>query len=140
MKFQTEQDSIDFFRNQLEYSGFTSINATQALDQYSFYDISANYKNKKYKFELKRRDMTSEKYGDSVIEFSKYQKFASEIESGEIRNGFVVSFFDDIYTIDSITSTHKIDQKICPTTTEFENNNKKNKWLVHYQQQKKFQY
>lgn len=140
MKFQTELDSIKFFCNQLEYSGFTSVDCTQVEDKYCYYDIQATYNNKKCRFELKRRDMTSDKYGDSVLEFSKYGKFVDDIVNEKIYKGFVVSFFDDIYTIDDITHNHFLDQKKAPATTEFENTNKKNKWFVHFKQEKKFQY
>ena len=129
MKFHTEKGSIDFFKTQLIQSGFTSVDCTQA-----------EYHNKKCRFELKRRDMTSDKYGDSVLELSKYANFIEDIVNEKIYKGFVVSFFDDIYTIDDITHNHFLDQKKAPATTEFENTNKKNKWFVHYQQEKKFQY
>ena len=120
MKFHTEKGSIDFFKTQLIQSGFTSVDCTQV--------------------ELKRIDMTSDKYGDSVLELSKYANFIEDIVNEKIYKGFVVSFFDDIYTIDDITHNHFLDQKKAPATTEFENTNKKNKWFVHYQQEKKFQY
>lgn len=140
MKFHTEKGSIDFFRTQLIQSGFTSVDCTQVEDKYCYYDIQAEYNNKKCRFELKRRDMTSDKYGDSVLELSKYANFIEDIVNEKIYKGFVVSFFDDIYTIDDITHNHFVDQKKAPATTEFENTNKKNKWFVHYQQEKKFEY
>lgn len=140
MKFQTEKESIDYFCNQLEYSGFTGIDCTQVTDKYSYYDISATYKEKKCRFELKRRDLNSYDYGDSIIELSKYGKFIDDIVNEKINHGFVVSFFNDVYTIDNITHTHSIDQWMANATTEFENRNKKTKWFVRYQQEKKFEY
>lgn len=140
MKFQTEQDSIDFFTTQLTTSGFTNINATQSLDKYSFYDVYADYKNKKCKFELKRRDKDSTDFGDSVIEMSKYANFLNEIVNGQIDQGYVVSFFNDIYTIDSILNTHTIKSYQANQTTEFENRKKVDKWFVCYNQEKKFKY
>ena len=140
MRFQTEQSSIEFFKNQLIQSGFTSVDCTQVEDKYCYYDIQAEYHNKKCRFELKRRDMTSDKYGDSVLELYKYANFIEDIVNQKIYKGFVVSFFDDIYTIDDITNSHSIQLKQAPATTEFENTKKKDKWFVKYNQEKKFKY
>ena len=140
MKFSTEQDSIDFFTTQLQFSGFTNINATQSLDKYSFYDVYADFKNKKCKFELKRRDKDSTDFNDSIIEMSKYANFLNEIVNGEIDKGYVVSFFNDIYTIDDILSNHSIKSYQANQTTEFENRQKVDKWFVCYKQEKKFKY
>ena len=140
MKFQTEQGSIEFFKNQLIQSGFTSVDCTQVEDKYCYYDIQAEYHNKKCRFELKRRDMSSDKYGDSVLELFKYANFIEDIVNQKIYKGFVVSFFDDIYTIDDITNSHSIQLKQAPATTEFGNTKKKDKWFVHYTQEKKFEY
>lgn len=140
MKFKTELDSIKFFCNQLEYSGFTGVQATQYVDQYSYYDIQAKWGKKKVRFELKRRDLESDTYNDSVIEYFKYQEFVKDITNGQIDKGYVVSFFNDIYTIDDICSEHTLSIKQAAKTTEFDQNYKINKTFVHYQQQKKFQY
>lgn len=134
MKFQTELDSIKFFCNQLEYSGFTGVQATQYVNQYSYYDIQAEYHNKKCRFELKNRseNLKSTTYGDSMIELYKYGKFVDDIVNNKISMGYVVSLFEDIYTIHRITDLHSIDQKNCPSTTYFENTNKKDKYCVTY--------
>lgn len=140
MKFQTEQESIDYFCNQLEYSGFTGVQATQYVNQYSYYDIQAKWGKKKVRFELKRRDLESDTYNDSVIEYSKYKEFVEDITNGQIDRGYVVSFFNDIYTIDNICSEHTLSIKQSPKTTEFDQKTKINKTFVHYKQQTKFQY
>lgn len=140
MKFKTELDSIKFFCNQLEYSGFTGVQATQYVNQYSYYDVQAKWGKKKVRFELKRRDLESDTYNDSVIEYFKYQEFVKDITNGQIDKGYVVSFFNNLYTIDDICSEHMISIKQSPKTTEFEQHTKVNKTFVHYKQQKKFQY
>ena len=140
MKFKTELDSIKFFCNQLEYSGFTSVDCTQVTDKYCYYDIQAEYNNKKCRFELKRRDCESYTYNDSVIEYFKYKEFLEDITNGQIYKAFVVSFFNDIYTLDDVCSEHTISVKQAAKTTEFDQHNKINKTFVHYKQQKKFQY
>lgn len=140
MKFKTELDSIKFFCNQLEHSGFTSVDCTQVEDKYCYYDIQAEYNNKKCRFELKRRDLESDTYNDSVIEYSKYKEFVEDIINGQIYKGYVVSFFNNIYTIDDICSEHTLSIKQAAKTTEFDQHAKVNKTFVHYKQQKKFQY
>lgn len=140
MKFKTELESIEFFCHQLEYSGFTNVQATQLINQYCHYDVQATYNNKKCRFELKRRDFESFTYNDSVIEYSKYKEFVEDIINGQIYKGFVVSFFNDIYTIDDICSEHTLSIKQAAKTTEFDQHAKINKTFVHYQQEKKFQY
>lgn len=134
MKFHTEKGSIDFFKTQLIQSGFTSVDCTQVTDKYCYYDIQAEYNNKKCRFELKNRseNLKSTTYGDSMIELYKYGKFVDDIVNNKISMGYVVSLFEDIYTIHRITDLHSIDQKNCPSTTYFENTNKKDKYCVTY--------
>lgn len=134
MKFQTEKQSIDFFTTQLTQSGFTNIDCTQVDDKFCYYDINATYGNNRVRFELKNRseNLKSTTYGDSMIELYKYGKFVDDIVNNKISMGYVVSLFEDIYTIHRITDLHSIDQKNCPSTTYFENTNKKDKYCVTY--------
>lgn len=140
MTFQTEKDSIDFFVTQLETSGFTDISATQATNQYCHYDVSAKWGKKKVVFELKRRNFSSNKYGDSSIEANKFVKLEKDKRDGTIYDGFVVSFFMDIYTIDSIGGEYTIRSVNCPKTTEFADQTKEDKLLICFPQNKKFNY
>lgn len=140
MTFQTEKDSIDFFVTQLETSGFTDISTTQATNLYCHYDVSAQWGKKKVVFELKRRNFSSNKYGDSSIEASKFVKLERDKRDGNIFNGYVVSFFDDIYTIDSIGEGYNIRSVNCSKTTEFADQTKEDKLLICFPQKKKFTY
>lgn len=140
MTFQTEKDSIDFFVTQLQISGFTDICATQATNQFCHYDVSAQWGKKKVVFELKRRNFSSNKYGDSSIEANKFVKLEKDKRDGTIYDGFVVSFFMDIYTIDSIGAEYTIRSVNCPKTTEFADHTKEDKLLICFPQNKKFNY
>lgn len=140
MIFQTEKDSIDFFVTQLETSGFTDICATQSTNQYCHYDVSAQWGKKKVVFELKRRNFTSDKFGDSSIEASKFIKLEKDKRDGNIFDGYVVSFFDDIYTIDSIGGEYSIRSVNCAKTTEFADQTKEDKLFICFPQNKKFNY
>lgn len=140
MTFQTEKDSINFFVTQLEVSGFTNICATQATNQYCHYDISATWGKKKVVFELKRRNFSSNKYGDSTIEANKFVRLEKDKRDGSIYDGYVVSLFSDIYTIDSIGGEYTIRSVNCAKTTEFEDHSKEDKLLICFLQSKKFTY
>lgn len=140
MIFQTEKDSIDFFVTQLQVSGFTDICTTQATNQFCHFDVSAQWGKKKVVFELKRRNFSSDKYGDSSIEASKFVKLERDKRDGSIYDGYVVSFFDDIYTIDSIGEGYTIRSVNCAKTTEFEDHTKEDKLLICFPQNKKFNY
>lgn len=140
MIFQTEKDSIDFFVTQLEVSGFTDISTTQATNQFCHFDVSAQWGKKKVVFELKRRNFSSSKYGDSSIEASKFVKLEKDKRDGSIYDGFVVSFFSDIYTIDSIGEGYNIRSVNCAKTTEFTDQTKEDKLLICFPQNKKFNY
>ena len=91
-------------------------------------------------FELKRRNFSSSKYGDSSIEASKFVKLEKDKRDGSIYDGFVVSFFSDIYTIDSIGEGYNIRSVNCAKTTEFTDQTKEDKLLICFPQNKKFNY
>lgn len=135
MKFNTEKESIDWFVNRLQSKGWTKISSTQAYDKFSYYDVEAEYNGKRVRFELKRRNFNSDKFGDCMCEYSKYRKFLLGIELGEFSKGYLVSLFEDKMVLSDITRPRSIMFKDCPSTTEFENNNYIEKKTVHYGQE-----
>lgn len=140
--FETEQDSIDFFCKFLETKGYTKINPTQSKDQYSYYDIDAEYMGKKFRFELKRRDMMSNRYNDSVIETHKYKKFVKGKENNDYDFGFLVSFFWDCFTVSPIKKSNIIGIKhtVGSRTTDFDDQQIINKEFVRFNQNIKRDY
>lgn len=140
MKFLTEKDSIDYFCKRLEQAGYENINPTQSSDKYCYYDIQAEKNNIKYRFELKRRNYTSNKFGDSICEKWKYDNFVDDIRNGLFNRGVLVSFFDDVFTMDDITKPYDVDFIYANKTTEFENRDIVEKTMVHYKQTKKCNY
>lgn len=141
MTFFTEQESINFFINWLEEKGFTNI--VRPEDQFSYYDLEAEYKHPKmgitkWRFELKRRNIESTKFNDSIIEKSKYDKFIEDIRVGVFDEGRVVTFFKDCMVIDNIKNAKDVTFKMAGATTEFENTKVIEKTFVHFNQDKKF--
>lgn len=140
MTFNTEKDSIDYFCKRLEQAGYNNINPTQATNKYCYYDIQAEKNNIIFRFELKRRNYTSDRFGDSICEKWKYDNFVDEINKGIFQKGVLVSLFSDILTLDDITKPYDIDYIYANKTTEFENRNIVEKTMVHYKQTKKCNY
>lgn len=140
MKFATEQDSIDYLVNRLESKGWVNINPTQSTNPYAYYDIEAEYNGVKVRWECKRRNYKSDKFGDSIMEKYKYDHFIEDIRKGEIDKAFLVSFFEDCLTIDDITYPYDVDFIYANRTTDFSNRNIVQKTMVHYKQDYKYDY
>lgn len=70
MTFETEKMSIDYWLNYLESRGFE--NCQNVSDDMNYYDIYAEKSGKRWIFEIKRRNMDSNKYGDGLMGEYKY--------------------------------------------------------------------
>lgn len=140
MKFLTEQDSINYFVKRLESNGWENVTPTQALNKYSYYDIDATWGNTRVRFELKRRNYPSDKFGDSICEHWKFSNFVEGIRKNEFDKGFLVSFFDDCFTVDDITKPYDVDIIYANKTTDFENRDIVQKNMCHYKQEYKYNY
>lgn len=140
MKFSTEQDSINYFVKRLESKGWENINPTQASNSYCYYDIEATYKGKLVRFELKRRNYKSDRFGDSIMEKYKYDNFVEDMRKGVFARGVLVSFFEDCFTIDDVSYPYDVDFVYANKTTDFENRNIVQKTMVHYKQEYKYNY
>lgn len=122
MKFNTEQESIDYVIRFLEALGFTDIQQTQQENKYLHYDIRANYKGRKCEFELKRRNFPSHKYGDVIIEDYKYNNLFQDLLSERADKCYIVTLFEDYLCINNIEDEIPIFQdRYAAHTTEFEN-------------------
>lgn len=136
MVFNTERESIAWFMGFLEGKGFINIKETQSEDKFCYYDIEAELPTKKgitrWRFELKRRNFDSEKYGDTIIEKSKYDKFVEDIRNGIMEQGRIVSFFTDVMVIDNVLNAYDVDFKMSGKTTDFNDKRLVQKTFVHY--------
>ena len=137
-KFKTEQESIEYFKSELEGRGFTHIVPTSKIDKFAYYDIDAEKDDKKYRFELKNRDLLSTTYNDAVIEVHKYNEFVSHKD--EYDYGVLVSFFEDCFTLSDINKWFKTSVKMGTHTTDFDDKKMITKHFLHYHQHKKYQY
>lgn len=118
--FNNEQESINYFTELLINHNFTDVNATQATNQYCYYDISATKNDRKYRFELKNRGFESTKYGDIMCEDCKVSSFEEDKYNGEIDNAYIINFFSDGWCSSSVFNSHTTTLKKCPRTTDFD--------------------
>ena len=111
MKFVTEEDSINFFTEQLKKSGFTNITKT---DMYCPWDIEALRDGKLYIYELKRKRYSTQSFGDNIMEEYKLDKMLNRSE-----NAYLVSFYTDCWCINNIRENHDIIEKYANKTTQW---------------------
>lgn len=137
-KFNTESESISYFIGWLEQRGFTDIDPTQGKDKYCYYDIDAVKDNKRYRFELKVRDMSSTRYGDAICEQHKYNEFMAHRD--EYDAALLVSFYRDCFTLSNIKNWVRTERKWANKTTDFSNNEMILKDFMIYKQEKKIEY
>lgn len=137
-KFSTESESIIYFTNWLKSRGFININSTQSEDKFCYYDIEAVKGEKKYRFELKVRNMLSNKYNDAICEEYKYNKFM--VHKDEYDYGILVSLFTDCFTLSSIKNWVRTEKKYANKTTDFSNNEMVLKNFMIYNQERKVEY
>lgn len=146
MKFTTEKESIDYIKECLLRSGYTAVDCTQSTNPYCYYDMDClrplgKEMPLKYRFELKRRDLDSEHFGDCIIESSKYVHMIKALNKEEIDKAFIINLFNDCWTISDIeTGLCDITCKNAKHTTEFEDNMIIEKIMVHFKPMKKFTY
>lgn len=139
MKFSTEQESINYVVDELQDRGWTC-NPTQATNKYSYFDIDGVVKGNNYRIEVKRRDMDADKYGDTIIEGYKVNKFNQAIKDNEIKRGYLITLFNDCWTVSDISNPMYSSVKQAQHTTEFDDNRIVDKQFVHYGQHKRFEY
>lgn len=133
MVFQTENDSIIYFTNLLNQNGYNAV-PTQSINQYAFFDIlSTDSNNKRILFECKNRRFQHDRFGDSVMEKYKLDKFLQK--RNHFDEAYLVSMFTNVITISNVFSDYTTTYEWCPQTTDFQNNQMVKKELVHYQQE-----
>lgn len=124
MRFRLEMDSIKYFTNKLAQSGFTDIVATQIEDNFCHYDVRANWKNQPFRFELKRRNKLYSWFRDTVIEKLKFEELKKYVDNGYSTACYLVTLFNDCFTINNIADSHTEIQRWAEQTTEFNRNKK----------------
>lgn len=140
-KFNTESASIQYLIKELTKRGYTDIHATQTANQFEHYDVSATHPlGYKYEMEVKRRYFDSTKYGDTVIEQSKYNKFLNDKWLDNIDGAWVVTMFNDCWTISNALQPIFTSEKEVQHTTEFGDSQKVKKTFMHYKLKQKFNY
>lgn len=115
---QTESNSINYWCEYLYNKGYTNITNCNAYDQYSCVDVTGTDKEgNKVVFELKRRYINSNKYGDLVCEEHKYKKMCEEYPNNK---KILVNFFKDKWGVGVLTDEDTKEDHKGAKTTEFE--------------------
>ena len=91
---QFDKKSVDLTARILEKKGYTDVKPTYKSDQYDQCDIRA-YKDGVVVVECKQRRMSSDKWGDVIIDKHKLDYMKSEIENGNAVNGLVFEYYWD---------------------------------------------
>ena len=132
MKFKTENESIEFFTQKLESKGWQ---VNRPKDQYSYYDLEAQKDGEVVRFELKRRNHNSYRYNDTIMEEYKLCNFYKDGYTG-----YLVTFFDDCWTLSDVYTPVDHIQRQARHTTDFDDQNIVNKQFVKYHFDKIFKY
>lgn len=140
-KFNTEGASIDYLVNYLKKSGYTDIHATQLDNQFEHYDVTATHPlGYKYQMEVKRRYHNHDKYLDTVVESTKFFSMLTDVYTNKIDGAWVVTMFNDIWTVSNAITPIFHSRHLVDHTTEFGDKTKVWKDFLHYNLQKKFEY
>lgn len=141
MKFYTENDSINYVCKYLENSGYADVHATQNEGPFAYYDIRCTHPlGYRYRIEVKRRNMESSKYNDTIIEKSKYNYFADSKQRGEIDGAWIATMFTDCWTVSNAFQPQSITKNEVPHTTEFVDTTPIRKMFLPYDFKKKYSY
>lgn len=100
-----------FFSKYLIGRGFYNI---QTTTDFCSWDLEAEYKGVKYYFELKRRDIISTAWGDSICEQHKIDSCPDK------KHTYLVNFFTDCFTVIPITADHQVQHKYCQKTNNWD--------------------
>lgn len=138
MRFASEEESKQYFVQYLKLKGYTNIHPT--TQRYAYYDIEAEYNGMRYRFELKQRDFDSTKYGDSMMEVYKYNRFKEDHDKGLFDKGVLISLFNDCMTSSDVFNQKEDLYRVCPNSKDMIHYYKKSKHCVTYKQEKKYEY
>lgn len=135
-KEQPDKECRCYFLSFLERKGFTDLEDSAVVDeagQFAGWDVSGSWKGNVYEFELKGRRFPSSRYSDNTCEPHKLDVLTSHIAEGKCRAGYIVSTFTDgVMAINNVNDHYTTTVAECPKTTDFQNNTKVTKELVHF--------
>lgn len=138
---EVDLTSRNIFCKYLEQLGATDIKNSSGN---CCYDISCQLKGKQIGFELKDRNIPSNKYGDQMIELYKEIGNDKRINRNEFEHCIVVSFFtDNIITLANIKDKERTYKKEwCKNTTKIKGGDQSYvlKDTIHLPQRKKIKW
>lgn len=136
MENQPDKESKKYFYTFLEKKGFTNITDSAFIDsegQFAGWDVAGSWNGNVYEFELKGRRFPSSRFNDNTCERHKLEVLGQHIAEGKCRAGYIVSTFTDgVLAVNNVNDHYTTTVAECPKTTEFQNNTKVTKELVHF--------
>lgn len=117
----------------LERLGYKNVTA-QA--KFCNYDVSAMLDGQLYKFELKERTFPSTKYGDTIIEQTKFERLQKHYPNVIICNIFT----DHKLSLIPIETEHTHFKRTCPHCTYFSDKTMMPKLFCKYENKPEFMY
>lgn len=129
--FTNDIEGVEYFKQYLENHSFTDVNITS--NPYAAWDIDATYNGQTFFFELKKRDIDSYAWGDSICEQHKIDAVP------DIKRAYLVNLFTDCITIIPFSTPHQIQHKPCQKTNNWDKT-KVMKNLLSYKNEDKYRH
>lgn len=129
--FEGDSEGTNYFKHYLENHNLTNVNITS--DPFAAWDIDATYNGNVYYFELKKRDIDSYKWGDSICEQHKVDAVPDK------NRAYLVNLFTDCITIIPLTAEHEVQHKRCQKTNNWDKT-KVMKNLLSYKNEDKYRH
>lgn len=129
--FCSDREGLAYFKRYLLNHNFTNVNITS--NTYEAWDIDGTYNGQTYYFELKKRDIDSFQWGDSICEQHKIDAVPDK------NRAYLVNLFTDCITIIPLTADHEVQHKLCQKTHNWDRT-KVMKNLLSYKNEDKYRH
>ena len=118
-----------FFINWLEQHHFTDIVDTDTISRYYHWDLEATLNGERYAFELKNRTFPSSRYGDTAVNYDKYEYLLNCPYKAVF-----VTFWTDCFIMIDVKSRYpdSFFYKMCPHQTRFQDHHLMKKEMVSW--------
>lgn len=137
METKNDPEGKILFKKWLERRDFKEVN--YKYDNLCHFDITACKNNVKYVFELKKRPIKSDLWGDNIIQEDKYNFLLPYDNDSDNQKVYIVNLFTDCMYINPLQAPHECQKKYCQKTNNW-NRNKVEKILISYPHQNKFRF
>ena len=110
--FTNDAEGKEYFAQYLTDHQFSDVHITS--DTYAAWDVDGTYSGQVYYFELKKRDIDSYQWGDSICEKHKIDAVPDK------KHAYLVNLFTDCLTIIPLTASYEVQHKYCQKTNNWD--------------------